>query len=70
MSLIGFSILVNGCAKGWAKVSRGLRQGDPFSPFLFSVVVDVLSMFLVRVEEHGILEGLSMGWSKIRVCHS
>ncbi|RVW35021.1 hypothetical protein CK203_079794 [Vitis vinifera] len=46
LSLMIFAILVNGNAKG--KAYKGLRQGDPFSPFLFTIVVEVLSSFLER----------------------
>ncbi|RVW96746.1 hypothetical protein CK203_026101 [Vitis vinifera] len=44
-------------AKGWVKASRGLRQGDPLSPFLFTLVADVLSRMLLRAEERNMLEG-------------
>ena len=33
LSTVSYAILVNGNAKGWVKASRGLRQGDPLSPF-------------------------------------
>ena len=57
LSSATFAILVNGNAKGWLKASRGLRQGDPLSPFLFTIMADVLSRLLMRMEERGLLEG-------------
>ena len=56
-SLTSFAILVNGNAKGWAKANRGLRQGDPFFSFLFTIVADVLSRMMMRSEESGLTVG-------------
>ncbi|RVW35353.1 Transposon TX1 uncharacterized 149 kDa protein [Vitis vinifera] len=56
-------------AKGWIKASRGLRQGDPLSPFLFTLVADVLSRMLLRAEERNMLEGFRVGRNRTRVSH-
>ncbi|RVW91479.1 Transposon TX1 uncharacterized 149 kDa protein [Vitis vinifera] len=48
-------------AKGWVKASRGLRQGDPLSSFLFTLVADVLSRMLMRAEERNMMEGFRGG---------
>ena len=62
-----FAILVNGNAKGWVKASRGLRQGDPFSPFLFTLVADVLNRLMIRAKETGLTEGFLVGRDRTRV---
>ena len=62
-----FAILVNGSAKGWVKASRGLRQGDPLSPFLFTLVVGVLSRLIFKAEERGLIEGFLVGRNRTRV---
>ena len=69
LSLVSYAILVNGNAKGWVKASRGLRQGDPSSPFLFTIVVDVLSRMMLRAEERSLLEGFRVGRNRTRVSH-
>ena len=61
LSSVCFAVLVNGNAKGWVKASRGLRQGDPLSPFLFTIVADVLSRMLLRAEEKNALRGFQGG---------
>ena len=55
--------------KGCVKATRGLRQGDPLSPFLFTIVADVLSRMLLRAEERSLLEGFKVGRNRTRVSH-
>ncbi|KAJ9707046.1 hypothetical protein PVL29_002163 [Vitis rotundifolia] len=69
LSSVSYAVLVNGNAKRWVKTSRGLRQGDPLSPFLFTLVADVLSRFLLRAEERNMLEGFRVGRNRTRVSH-
>ncbi|RVW71766.1 putative mitochondrial protein [Vitis vinifera] len=69
LSSISFAVLVNGNAKGWVKASRGLRQGDPLSPFLFTLIADVLSRMLLRAEERNASEGFRVGRNRTRVSH-
>ncbi|KAJ0805636.1 putative RNA-directed DNA polymerase [Helianthus annuus] len=54
------SVLVNGSPTFTFRCEKGLRQGDPLSPFLFLVVMEALSVILVNAKNEGILKGISI----------
>ena len=61
LSSATFAILVNRNAKGWIKAYKGLRQGDPLSPFPFTLVTNVLSKLIVREKKRGLFKGFLVG---------
>ena len=57
ISTVQFFVLFNGSPVDFFGSSRGLRQGDPLSPLLFLVMMEVFSKMIKRVEGAGLLRG-------------
>ena len=57
ISTVKFYVLVNGSLSGFFQSSRGLRQRDPLSPYLFVITIEVFSCLLRRAISEGFLSG-------------
>ena len=62
ISTITYSILVNGEPKGNIVPSRGIRQGDPLSPYLFLLCLEGLNALI----QHAVNEDKIRGYSLCR----
>ena len=57
ITTVRFSVLINGSPAGFFGSSHSLCQGDPLSPLLFLLVMEVLSRLLRRTEESDFFRG-------------
>ncbi|GMI84866.1 hypothetical protein HRI_002155900 [Hibiscus trionum] len=58
ISSVSFTVKVNNSFSPLFRPQRGLRQGDPLSPFLFLFCTQGLSAFLDDAKQQGLLPGL------------
>ncbi|XP_062112533.1 secreted RxLR effector protein 78-like [Humulus lupulus] len=68
-SSVSYSVFINERPRGKFFTTRGLRQGDPLSPFLFTVVVDILGRMVDRAVESSLLHRFLIGREKVIVSH-
>jgi len=61
-----FAILVNGSPTDFFLASRGLLQGDPLSPLLFLLVMEVLTRMIKAAPSVGFISGFSVSISKFK----
>ena len=64
-----YSILINGEPRGFVHPSRGIKQGDPLSPYLFLLCTKGLSALLRKVEEDQVLHGILSSQNGVCISH-
>jgi hypothetical protein len=60
VSTVKYQIKVNGALSNVFVPERGLRQGDPLSPYLFLLCAEGFSALLSRAEENGLISGVKI----------
>jgi len=61
ISTAKLSVLINGSPSKEFLMGRGIRQGDPLSPFLFLIAVEGLSVLFQRAASNDLFKGIPFG---------
>ncbi|KAK2354861.1 hypothetical protein QL285_092328 [Trifolium repens] len=69
VSSVSFSILVNGQPSHYFKPNRGIRQGDPLSPYLFILCADVFSGMITKAQNQSSINGIAIAQTAPKVSH-
>jgi hypothetical protein len=66
---VSYSVLINGEQCGFFTASRGIRQGDSLSPYLFLLCAEGLSFLLRKAEAEGKITGVAASRSGPKLTH-
>jgi len=69
VSSVTFAILINGQPTKTFTFQRGLRQGDPLSPYLFLLCADVLSGLLKTAQDKKVIQGIKIAKEAPMISH-
>ncbi len=60
ISIVNFTLLINGCKSSSFSPTRSIRQGDLLSPYLLILCIDVLARLIDREVARGALQGVKI----------
>ena len=60
ITTISFSVNINGEKRGHFRPTRGIRQGDPLSPYLFLICVERFTSLLHRAKDKHQISGMKI----------
>jgi hypothetical protein len=66
---VSYSVLINGDSYGSILPTRGIRQGDPISPYLFILCAEALSAMMQEAERNREVTGVPIARGRIRLNH-
>ncbi|XP_010419203.2 PREDICTED: uncharacterized protein LOC104704888 [Camelina sativa] len=66
---VSYSFLLNNSVQGSVLPQRGIRQGDPLSPYLFILCTEVLSGICTKAQAAGRLTGIRVAKGCPRITH-
>ena len=69
MRIVTYSILVNGEPHGIIHPTRGIKQGDPLSLFLFMLCTEGLQGLIKHAIHTGDIKGFSLCWRGLELTH-
>lgn len=64
-----YSILVNGVPKGDIRPTKGIRQGDPLSPYLFLICSEALNCQFQQAARSGAIKGFFICKNGPKITH-
>lgn len=67
--IVSYAFLVNGQPVGNIRPSRGIRQGDPLSPYLFILCAEALSSLITQAIQKGVIIGVPTSKNGPRLSH-
>ncbi|XP_042950161.1 uncharacterized protein LOC122282276 [Carya illinoinensis] len=69
VSTVSYSVLLNAIPQNPFTPSRGIRQGDPLSLYVFILCAESLSKLIQHVEGSGAIIGVPLGRNQVRISH-
>ena len=69
VSIVTYNILINGAPTENIKPTKGIRQGDLLSIYLFILCANILSRMLLDIENKRFIQGIDLRKEEMPISH-